>query len=166
MAVSAYATYSYEDIADACPDALKWCQMYLFKERELTLKFVRRAELSGYKALVITVDTNPLRKKTDFRNSLSLPDGVTIANFPDDHTGMALKSKIDIVNGLIEPCLGWKDVDWLKSVTKLPIVLKGVLSVDDAKEAVKHGVHGILVSNKGGRKLDVLPSTVSITYIY
>ena len=164
MAVSAYSTCTYEDIASECPDLLKWCQMYIFKDKETTTQFVRRAESSGYKALLVTVDTGPLRKKKDFRNELELPDGARAANFQDIAClkTMSVKEQMDEINGLIEPCLNWSHVQWLKSITNLPVVLKGIMSAEDAREAVRYGVDGILVSNKGGRKIDVLPSTVSL----
>lgn len=150
MVVSAYSSYSYEDIATTVPDGLRWLQMYIFKDRDLTKDFVRRAETFDYKALVITVDTDPLYVKATSNNQL--PD-VPAANF---------KTYVDVsdTSGLIEPCLCWGDIEWLRTITKLPIVLKGIMSRRDARMAVKYGVNGILVSNKGGRKLDVLPSTV------
>eukprot|EP00794_Sanderia_malayensis_P020235 gene20235-22212_t len=162
MAVSAYATCSYEDIADACPDLLRWCQMYIFKDRDVTTRFVRRAERSGYKALLVTVDTTPLRKKGDFRDKLELPDGVGVVNFDGIVQGASLQENLDNSLALIEPCLNWSDIEWLKSITKLPVVLKGIMSPQNAKEAVKYGVDGILVSNKGGRQFDVLPGTLDI----
>ncbi len=166
MAVSAYASCSYEEIAKACPEVLRWCQMYIFKDKDLTTSFVRRAESHGYKALLITVDTGPLGKKNDFRSELHLPEGVIPANFKDLSLGFDLREQLDDINGLIEPCLNWSHIRWLKSITKLPVVLKGIMSAEDAKEAVKYGVDGILVSNKGGRQFDVLPSTVCFNFCW
>ena len=154
MAVSAYASYSYEEIADAVPQGLRWLQMYIFKDRNLTKDFVRRAEAHGYKALVITIDTDPLTLKAGSRYSLSAPEGASAANFKD-----VCESK-----DLLEPCLQWSDIKWLRSITKLPIVLKGIMSTFDARMAVENGINGIIISNKGGRKLDVLPSTVGTVW--
>ena len=153
MIVSAYSSFSYEEIANAVPNGLRWLQMYIFRDRNLTKDFVRRAEANGYKALVITVDTDPLTVKTGSRYSISAPEGACAANFKAN-----VKGSID----LIEPCLCWSDIEWLRSITTLPIVLKGILSKDDARMAVRNGIDGILISNKGGRKLDVLPGTVSL----
>lgn len=150
MAVSSYSSYSHEDIANAVPSSLRWLQMYIFKDRDLTKEFVRRAECFDYKALVITVDTDPLSLTPGTKNAMKTPDQIA-ANF-GSHAGD--------IGVLIEPCLRWSDVAWLRSETKLPIVLKGIMSKSDAKMALSYGVNGIIVSNKGGRKLDVLPSTV------
>ena len=150
MTVSAYSSYSYEDIANAVPQGLRWLQMYIFKDRNLTKDFVRRAETCGYKALVITIDTDPLTMKEGSRCALPIPEGAIAANFKD----------VCGSSDLLEPCLQWSDIKWLRSITKLPIVLKGIMSTFDARMAVKNGINGIIISNKGGRKLDVLPSTV------
>ena len=156
MVVSAFSSYSYEEIANSVPKGLRWLQMYIFKDRNLTKDFVRRAETCGYKALVITVDTDPLALKQSSRHSLSAPQGTYAANFSTDLSGS---------EALIEPRVCWNDIQWLRSITKLPIVLKGILSKFDARMAVRNGVNGIIISNKGGRKLDVLPSTVSSFFL-
>jgi len=152
MTVSAYSSYSYEDIANAVPQGLRWLQMYIFKDRNLTKDFVRRAETCGYKALVITIDTDPLTMKEGSRCALPIPEGAIAANFKD----------VCGSSDLLEPCLQWSDIKWLRSITKLPIVLKGIMSTFDARMAVKNGINGIIISNKGGRKLDVLPSTLDV----
>ena len=150
MVVSAYSSYSYQDIANAAPKGLRWLQMYIFKDRELTKDFIRRAEEFGYKALVITVDSGSLGYKLD-SESIPIPQEASAANFAQNDA-----DSLD----LIEPCFGGSDIEWVRSITNLPIVLKGIISTSDAQVAVKYGVDGIIVSNKGGRKLDVLPSTV------
>ena len=152
MVVSAYSSCSYEEIANAVPKGLRWLQMYIFKDRNLTKDFVCRAETRGYRALVITVDTDPLALKKGSRHSLSAPQGAYAANFSTD---------LSRSGDLIESRVSWNDIEWLRSITKLPIVLKGILSKFDARMAVRNGINGIIISNKGGRKLDVLPSTVS-----
>ena len=162
MTVSAFATYSYEEIATSCPSGLRWCQMYIFKDRNLTLDFVRRAESAGYKALVLTIDTTPLFKSGDQESHFELPDCIEARNFKERPV-KTLEDLAQKICSLIDPDIRGQDIEWLKSLTKLPVVLKGVMSVDDAIEATKAGVEGIIISNKGGRNLDDVPGTVNCT---
>ena len=167
MVLSSYSTISIEDVAKASGNGLRWFQTHIFKDRELTSSFVRRAERAGYKAVVLTVDIPVMgRKLADARNKYKLPSHLSFANF----TNAQVKSALVVKNSeltthyynMFSPQVTWNDVDWLCSVTKLPVVLKGILTAEDAREAVKHNIQGIIVSNHGGRQLDGVPATVSV----
>ena len=162
MAVSAFASTTYEEVTKTAPDALKWAQMYVYKDKSITLDFVRRVENAGYKAIVITIDTlTTSMNSSDFRNKLILPENVRPFNYDAYTEGQDTHYEWDSLTKLIHPSLCWDDIKWLKSVTKLPVIVKGVLAPADATQAANYGVDGILVSNKGGRQLDGLPTTVS-----
>ena len=153
--VPTFASVSLEDVAAAAPSAPKWFQLYIHRDRGLTAELVNRAEVAGYRAIVVTVDVpvhgNRLR---DVRNGFSLPDGVTLGNFEQS---MPTGSGSDVAantNSRLDAGIGLREVTWLREVTQLPIVIKGVMRGDDASEIAKSGVDGIVVSNHGGRQLD------------
>jgi len=159
MVLSTFSTMSLEEVqrASAAP---KWFQLYVHKDRGLTRSLVTRAHVAGYQALVLTVDVPVLgRRERDIRNGFVLPPSLRVANF-DMGTGESLQDADDesglaqFHRGLREPAFTWKDVDWLASLSPLPIVLKGVLRGDDAAIALDHGIKSIIVSNHGGRQLD------------
>lgn len=165
--LSTLANYSIEDVQAAAPGP-KWFQLYVYKDREVTRDLVQRAEAGGYKALVLTVDSPLLgRREKDVRNRFRLPDhcqlghlvGGKLANLPKDVEDSGLAHYIA---SLYDVSLSWKHVEWLSEITKLPILLKGILRSDDAALAVKNGAAGIIVSNHGGRQLDSAPSTISV----
>ncbi|KAL8006761.1 putative FMN-dependent dehydrogenase, alpha-hydroxy acid dehydrogenase, FMN-dependent [Plasmopara halstedii] len=170
--LSTISTTSLEDVADASsladPCALRWYQLYVFKDREITRNLVHRAEKSGYKAIVLTVDTPKLgHREPDVRNRFSLPNHLTMANFTrvggEHEKGVCSNEDSGLahyVSELFDLTLNWNDVKWLKSITELPIVVKGVLSPEDAKIAVGLGCEGILVSNHGARQLDGVAATI------
>ena len=128
-------------------------------DRDVTLDLIRRAEKAGYTALAITVDTPVLgRREADVKNKFSLPPHLTMANFShlggshaagvqsSGATGSGLAS---YVAKLIDQTLSWEDIKWVRSVSKLKIVVKGVMTPEDALVAVKHGVDGIWVRTVG-----------------
>ncbi|XP_078086486.1 2-Hydroxyacid oxidase 1 isoform X2 [Mustelus asterias] len=167
MMLSTWATSSIEQVAQAAPGALRWLQLYIYKDRELTKSLVRRAEEVGYRGIFLTVDTPYLGKRlADVRNKFKLPPHLRMANFETLDLAFS-KSDYGEDSGLavytadaIDSSIKWEDIDWLRQLTKLPIVLKGILRADDAREAVKHGIAGILVSNHGARQLDCVPATI------
>ena len=159
MTLSTFSTFSLEDVQRATPGP-KWFQLYVHKDRGLTRSLVTRAHVAGYQALVLTVDVPVLgRRERDIRNGFVLPPSLRVANFDmasaeslydvDPDSGLA-----QFHRGLREPAFTWKDVDWLASLSPLPILLKGVLRGDDSAIALDHGIKGIIVSNHGGRQLD------------
>jgi isopentenyl diphosphate isomerase/L-lactate dehydrogenase-like FMN-dependent dehydrogenase len=165
MTLSTIASTSLEDVAAEAPE-IRWFQVYVFKDRGVTRRLVQRAEAAGYKALALTVDTPKFgRRYADVRNKFHLPPGITVANFADagleqlgqvfGESGLAAYSA-----SLFDPTLTWKDVEWLKSITTLPVLVKGVLRADDAVLAMEHGAAGIIVSNHGGRQLDTVCASI------
>lgn len=161
MVVSTLATTTLEQVAAASAGP-KWFQLYIHRDRELTRSLVGRAQAAGYAALVLTVDTPLLgRRLADERNGFALPAGLTMANLAEAPSsplaGSALASYCAARH---DASLTWKDLDWLRSLTTLPILLKGVLRGDDAARAVEQGVAGVIVSNHGGRQLDGTPATL------
>jgi len=170
MIVSTIATTSLEDSAKAAPNGIRWFQLYVYKDRAVTMELVRRAEKADYKALVVTVDT-PLagKRRDDLRNGYSLPPHLKMANFPDTDVKAESANKSnskgkshfsEYISSLISASLTWDDIDWLRSVTRLPVMVKGVITGEDAVEACRRGVSGIIVSNHGARQLDSVPATI------
>ena len=164
MILSTLATAAMSEVRAATAGPL-WFQLYVYRDREATRDLVTRAELAGYTALVLTVDAPLLgRRERDVRNGFRLPDGLTIGNpvsngpdtLPVTDAGSALAHFVDT---LLEPGLTWDDVTWLRSITRLPIIVKGILRGDDARLAVDHGAEGIVVSTHGGRQLDTVVSS-------
>jgi (S)-2-hydroxy-acid oxidase len=169
MILSSLSTTSLEEVAAAAsPAAFKWFQLYVYSDREVTKSLVQRAEKAGYSAIVVTVDTPLLGvRESDVRNNFALPSHLSLANFADprlstekittETSGSGLQSYIA---GLFDRALTWKDITWLKTITKLPIIVKGVLTAEDAALAVEAGVAAIIVSNHGARQLDGVAATI------
>ncbi|KAG2175096.1 hypothetical protein INT44_007574 [Umbelopsis vinacea] len=164
--MATYSNTSMEDTYAAAKqksrkqDPLHWFQLYVEQDREATKQLVQRCERAGYKALVITVDRPRLgRRLADLRHAFKLPKHLSLANFIADETRSGAGA---YAGGAIDASLNWKDIEWFKSITKLPIVIKGIFRGEDAKLAVKHGVDGIIVSNHGGRQLDGCPATLEV----
>ncbi|MEW6721604.1 MAG: alpha-hydroxy acid oxidase [Thermodesulfobacteriota bacterium] len=161
--VSMTANKSLEEIA-ASSRGHRWLQLICFRDREITRDLVRRAEAAGCSALCVTVD-QPLfgRRERDIRNAFSLPPGLTMKNLEpyaaerlssDDPSAMG-----KFVEDMFDSSFTWEVIAWLRSVTKLPVVVKGVLTAEGARFAVEHGAAGLVVSNHGGRQLDTVPAT-------
>jgi len=160
------------DVAGAAPGGYRWFQLYVYKDRAVTLDLIKRAEKAGYKALAVTVDTPILgRREADIRNKFSLPAHLTMGNFAKAGGAHASGTKsagssgsglASYVASLIDRTLTWDDIAWLRTVTNMKIVVKGVLGVDDALASVKAGVDGIWVSNHGARQLDTTPATIEV----
>jgi (S)-2-hydroxy-acid oxidase len=135
----------------------------------VTRKLVERAERAGFKALVLTVDTPMFGLRlADIRNKFVLPPHLKFANFAGDkatgiNTTESGSGLNNYVNRLFDQSLEWKDIKWLQSFTKLPIVVKGILTAEDAIIAADLGVAAILVSNHGARQIDGTPASVSTT---
>ena len=180
MVLSTVGSTALEDVAAAAPDSLKWMQLYVLSSQEMTKRIVQHAETKGYKAIVMTVDATVRGKRlSDVRNhSLVLPYFMTIPNIESAKVADAKESSNfeqnkqhssgfvfdSFAKSLFDTSITFETINWLKSITKLPILLKGVLTADDAVKAVEHGADGIIVSNHGGRQLDYVPATVSVCY--
>ena len=155
--LSTLSSESLEAVAQAAP-APRWFQLYVYRDREITRALVQRAAAAGYTAICLTVDVQrPGLRERDYRNNFSVPADVRAANFNeaivDARSGSAL---LQYINDQFDPALGWEALEWLRSITTLPVVVKGILSPDDARLAVQHGAAGIAVSNHGGRQLDTV----------
>jgi 4-hydroxymandelate oxidase len=145
-----------------------WFQLYVFKDRAITASLVQRAEEAGCKAIVLTVDVPVLGKRErDVRNRFTLPDNLSMKNLlpggcqelPKNVAGSGLAA---YVASLFDAALTWKDIQWLAGLTKLPILIKGILRPDDALRAVNHSASAIIVSNHGARQLDTTPAAISV----
>ena len=169
MVLSTQASMSLETIADAYLAQPQrgplWFQLYLQHDRAFTQTLIRRAEDAGYEALVLTVDA-PCSGARDRerRAGFSLPAGVSAVNlqglspFPARPLAAGQSGLFD---SLMTSAPTWDDIAWLQSVTRLPVLLKGILHEDDARLAQQAGVAGIIVSNHGGRTLDTVPATAA-----
>lgn len=145
----------------------RFFQLYIYKDREVTRELVRRAEAAGAQAIVLTVDT-PVwgTREADVRNGFSLPPGLSVENlspagksdFPaGEGSGLAA-----YVAQMLDGGLSWQDLDWLCSITDLPVLVKGVCHPEDGRLAVEHGAAAVVVSNHGGRQLDGCPATIDV----
>jgi isopentenyl diphosphate isomerase/L-lactate dehydrogenase-like FMN-dependent dehydrogenase len=168
MVVSTLASRTVEEIG-AATEGPKWFQLYCYKEKPVTEELIRRAEAAGYEAICLTVDVPRLgRREQDLRNGFALPGGILPKNFEGtaDLAGVSAAEHGSIVAayvaGLLDDALTWDDVAWLRSITKLPVWLKGILTPEDATLAAQAGVQGIVVSNHGGRQLDGSPATIDV----
>jgi 4-hydroxymandelate oxidase len=165
--LSTVASTSIEDVAASAGGA-RWFQLYVYKDPAITREMIQRAEQAAYRALVLTVDTPRLgRRERDARNHFALPEGIEPANFAAMHHLVAARAVQEghspfaaQVEQLFDPSLDWDRVAWLQSITKLPLLLKGVVTPEDARLAVEAGVAGIIVSNHGGRQLDGAEATI------
>jgi isopentenyl diphosphate isomerase/L-lactate dehydrogenase-like FMN-dependent dehydrogenase len=166
MIASTLSTCSLEQIAGAATGDL-WFQLYVYKDRSLTQELVARAEACGYLALVLTVDTPLLgRRYRDLRNGFVLPEGISMRNFAAASTDAARWGKHSsfsaYVHDLFDATLSWQAVEWLRSQTKLPIILKGIMTGEDARLAIDAGATAMVVSNHGGRQLDGVAATIDV----
>lgn len=167
MTLSTLSTSSVEDVSAAAHGSV-WFQLYVYKDRGITQALVERAAAADCKALVLTVDAPLLgRRERDVRNRFQLPPGMSVANLRRD--GLCnLPAEVDdsglaaYIASLIDPSLTWRDVEWLQSLSKMPVLVKGILRADDAVRAKEHGCAGIVVSNHGGRQLDGVPATITV----
>jgi 4-hydroxymandelate oxidase len=157
MVMSSFGNEPIEKLAAMATQPL-WFQLYMVS-REVVAEMVERAQSGGCKALCVTVDTPVLgARHREVRNAFKLPDDCTLPNL--NLSAMTHRpTRGAIYSDLLNPKLTWKDIEWLCSFSKVPVLLKGVLNPDDAERAANSGVAGIIVSNHGGRNLDTLPST-------
>ena len=172
--LSTMGTTSSQEIADQVPGVRRWFQLYLWRDRSQSLQFIYGAKEAGFEGLILTVDTAVGGIKwRDMRNGLTVPPKITLKTFLD----MALKPKwwanllttaplefatfrnfnkplSEIAATVFDPAVTFADVKWLRSVWKGKLIIKGIQTVDDAKQLAKIGVDAIILSNHGGRQLD------------
>lgn len=186
-ALSTLSTRSIEEVAGAA-EGPKWFQVYTWKDRGLVAEMLERAGAAGYEAIILTVDTAVLgRRERDVRRGYTLPPKVGLGTLIDGafHPGWTIDflrggaitfsnvagregdgstavSLAAYANSQFTQALSWSDIDWLRSRWERPIVLKGIQTVEDAKQAVASGVDAIELSNHGGRQLDGAPSPIAL----
>lgn len=167
MILSTLSTSPIEAVVSAASGPV-WFQLYVYRDRKATEGLVRRAEAAGCRALVLTVDAPLLgRRERDVRNRFSLPPGLSVANLLPEGYGEVPPAVADsglaaYVASFLDPSLTWRDVAWLRSITDLPILVKGIVRPDDALRAAEAGAAGVVVSNHGGRQLDTAPATIDV----
>ncbi|WBK01591.1 alpha-hydroxy acid oxidase [Methylocystis parvus] len=166
MVVSTQASLPIEDIARETTAPL-WLQLYIQPDRDFTIDLVRRAEAAGYQALAVTVDApvSGLRNREQ-RAGFALPPGVEAVNLrgmkqPEMYVGSPGEPVI-FGGPLLAVAPTWNDLEWLVARTKLPVLVKGVMTAEDASRALKVGSAGVVVSNHGGRALDSQPATIDV----
>ena len=175
--LSTVGTTSIEDVAAAAPNGRRWFQLYLWKNRDLSLELIENAAKSGYDTLIITVDVPTTGNRVrDLRNGMSIPPQLTLKTFLDasyrpewwinflttepysfafDRTGSG--SLGDLVSTLYDSSVTFDDLRWMRDIWKGHLIVKGIQTVDDAERAFEYGADGIVVSNHGGRQLDRAP---------
>lgn len=184
--ISTSSSVRLEEIAEAAPGARLWFQVYIYKDRELVGSLIRRARACGVEALVLTVDTPVLGwRRRDHRNGFTVPlrpslglafelarhpgwslqiarHGVPrMQNFVEAGKGSSVASLAHLMTSNMDASVTWDDLRWLRDQWSGPLVIKGLLSAEDAKMAVAAGIEAVLVSNHGGRQLDGASSTIS-----
>jgi L-lactate dehydrogenase (cytochrome)/(S)-mandelate dehydrogenase len=177
------STVAIEDLARSV-EASHWMQVFPYRDRGITGSFIRRAHAAGYGALVLTIDNQVLgQRERDVRNGFTVPPRVTAGNLLDmavhwrwvlraalgpritmaNYTQPGLDSLLTIASRVaswVDPGTDWKEVEWVRSQWDRPLLLKGILHPEDARRAVTVGVDGIIVSNHGGRQLDIVPASL------
>ncbi|HVL85662.1 MAG TPA: alpha-hydroxy acid oxidase [Pseudonocardia sp.] len=176
-ALSTMGTTTIEDVAAAAPDARRWFQLYVWRDRAPAKDLVQRAWASGYDTLILTVDTPVAGARLrDVRNGLTIPPAISLRTFVDGAmhphwwfnmlttdplTFASLASTegtvAELINRVFDPSLSIADVEWLRGAWDGKLVIKGIQSVDDARRVVEAGADGVLLSNHGGRQLDRAP---------
>ena len=160
MGLSTASSYSIEEVVEAASGPL-WFQLYFFRDRELTEILVRRAEAAGYSALMLTVDNLGARsREREHRYAYTLEAERILKNF----VGIELPNlpNRDNFGDSFESGLNWSDLEWLRSLTSMPLVIKGIQTAEDARLCAEYGVEGLIVSNHGGHALEGTAGTIEM----
>ena len=165
--LSNMSTVSMEQVAAAAPQSVKWFQLYLNKNHDVSARHVKRAQAAGFSAIVLTIDLPVLGVRLgERRTSFSLPSHMSLANYEEEDVKaigahrFGHEQRWRRVTESFDDAMTWDTVSWLRSLTPLPILVKGVLTAEDAREAVARGVAAVIVSNHGARQLDSCPATI------
>ena len=158
FAVSANASISFEELAKAATGHL-WLQLYCFADRGMTKEWLQRAKAAGYKAICVTLDSQwPPKRERNIRNNYHNLRGINFPT-PSPQAGQAARSGH---GGGADPAATWKDLEWIKGATDLPIVAKGIMTGEDAEQCAELGADAVIVSNHGGRHLDNTLATIEV----
>jgi 4-hydroxymandelate oxidase len=158
MCVSTITTRDHDEIAAAGGDAPRWLQLYVLRDKQRTIDHIAEARERGYSAIVVTVDTPVLgRRERDLRQGFEIPPNLPLpyVKGKDPNVAMTFAEQFQVT-----PSLTWRDLEWIAEESRMPVVLKGLVTREDATLAVEHGAAGIIVSNHGGRQLDGAPATL------
>ena len=159
MCLSTLATTRPGEVASVAPGGRHWFQLYCFRDEGVTRALMEEAVDSGFEAIVITVDApRGGRRERDLRTGFKLPQGLGV---PSVQAALDSERAVTIEEtfALMDPALGWADLEKLASECSVPVLIKGVLTAEDAALAIEHGAAGVVVSNHGGRQLDCVPAT-------
>ncbi|HEX7702227.1 MAG TPA: alpha-hydroxy acid oxidase [Kofleriaceae bacterium] len=165
--LSTLSNTAVEDVVAAATGPV-WFQLYVYRDRAATEGLVRRVEAAGCQALVLTVDAPLLgRRERDVKNRFALPAHLGVQNmFAAGYAPVAASGNESGLAAyfaqLLDPALTWDVITWLRSITKLPVIVKGIVRADDAARAIAAGAAAIVVSNHGGRQLDASPATIDV----
>jgi len=160
MCLSTLATGTIEEVGAAAGDGARWFQLYWSPDRGVVQDLVERAAVEGYGAVVLTVDLPVLgRRERDLRTGFEIRDDVPVPAFLALGENAGAVSPADI-NWAVDNSLNWRDLEWLRSVSSLPLVVKGILTAEDALLACEAGAEGVVVSNHGGRQLDGVAASI------
>ena len=154
MTLSTIATATIEEVAAAAPAGARWFQLYWSPDRGIVQNLVERAVAAGFGAIVLTVDL-PVsgRRERDLRTRFEVPAEVPVPAFVE-HAQAAANVSPTQIGQVVDSSVTWRDLEWLRSLSSLPLAVKGILTAEDAVLACEAGAHGIVVSNHGGRQLD------------
>ena len=159
MCVSTFSTRTHEEIAAAAPGVTQWCQLYVFQDRGVTREHLAGAAAAGCSAVVLTVDTPRLaQRERDLRVGFEIPPELPLP-YARAAIGAAPQNPADQF-ALLDASVSWRDLEWIASEGQLPVILKGIVTAEDATLAVEQGAAALVVSNHGGRQLDGVPATL------
>jgi isopentenyl diphosphate isomerase/L-lactate dehydrogenase-like FMN-dependent dehydrogenase len=162
MCLSTLATTRPGEVAAAAPGGRHWFQLYCFRDEGITRALMEEAVASGFEAIVVTVDAPRAgNRERDLRTGFKLPEGLGVPSV-EAALGSERAVTIEETFALMAPALSWSDLEELASECSLPVLVKGVLTAEDAALAIEHGVSGIVVSNHGGRQLDRAPASADV----
>lgn len=160
--MSTVATTSIEELAKNAPNTRKWFQLYPYATKGISENLIRRAENAGFEALVITVDVPVLGlRRTDAKNKFVLPKNLQLANLVKEQAnGLEIMDGLSNIAANLNAGFNWEDVRRIVKSTRLPVIIKGILTAEDALLARAYGCGGVIVSNHGGRQLDGVPAAI------
>jgi isopentenyl diphosphate isomerase/L-lactate dehydrogenase-like FMN-dependent dehydrogenase len=162
MCLSTLATTRPGEVAAAVPEARLWFQLYCFRDRGVTRALLSEAAEAGFRAVALTVDApRPGRRERDMRSGFQLPAEIGVPSVAELPGAQGPISVADVLR-LVDPALNWADLEALVSDSSLPVLVKGVMTAEDAVLAAERGAAGVIVSNHGGRQLDRVAATVDV----